>query len=60
VFVRKRALRGLLAMQPEEGATVDDKAKVQAALEQKTPDQEETKPTVENWKGIAPTFASFS
>jgi len=35
VFVRKRALRSLLAMQPEEGATV------------------------ENWKGIAPTFASF-
>ncbi len=60
VFVRKRALRGLLAMQPEEGATVDEKTKVQVAPEQRTPDQEETKPTVENWQGVAPTFASLS
>ncbi len=60
VFVRKRALRSLLVMQPEEEAIVYDKAEVQPEPEQKTPYQEEIKPPVENWKGTAPTFASFS
>jgi HEAT repeat protein len=59
VFVRKRALRSLLAMQPEEGSASEDKAKGQGEPE-KTPIPAEIKSVTENRQGSAPTFASLS